>query len=76
PDNYLQPLPSLTFFGFDADASFVKLAGPDLRHAVSLAQAQVRHAAAGRGIPVARYRAELQEAYARAAAAATNPAGS
>ncbi len=70
PDNYLQPLPSLTFFGFDADSTFVEAAGADLRNAVSLAREQMRQAAETRKAPVTRYQAELQNSYHRAAAVA------
>jgi hypothetical protein len=70
PNNYLQPLPSLTFYGFDADSSFIELAGADLRDAVALARKQVRQAAEARKAPVARYQAELHESYGRVAASA------
>ncbi len=73
PDNYRQPPPSLTFYGFDADASFIELAGTDLRDAVSLAREQVRQAAEARKSPVARYQAELHETYARVAETAGSP---
>ncbi len=73
PDNYRQPQPSLTFYGFDADASFIELAGTDLRDAVSQAREQVRQAAEARKWPVARYQAELHETYTRVAATAGSP---
>jgi hypothetical protein len=74
PNNYLQPPPSLTFYGFDADSSYIELAGTDLRDAVALAREQVRQAAESRNTPVARYLAELHESYTRAAAAAGSSA--
>lgn len=73
PNNYRQPPPSLTFYGFDADSSYIELAGTDLRDAVALAREQVRQAAEAGKSPVARYQAKLQETYERAAAIAGNP---
>ncbi len=69
PDNYAQAPPSLTFFGFDADSSYIELAGTELRDAVALAREQVRSAAEARNMPIARYQAELHDRYARVAAA-------
>jgi hypothetical protein len=62
PDNYAQPLPSLTAFGFEYDTPFVQAIGGRWT-GLALADAQVAQEAAARGIPVTRYRAILQHRY-------------
>lgn len=62
PDNYAQPLPSLTAFGFEYDTPFVQAIGGRWK-GLDLADAQVAQQAAAQRIPVTRYRAILQHRY-------------
>lgn len=62
PDNYAQPLPSLTAFGFEYDGAFLQATGGRWR-GLDLAEAQVAQQAAAEGMPVARYRAILRHRY-------------
>jgi hypothetical protein len=72
PDNYARPLPSLTAFGFEYDATFVQWAGTRLYAGVELAEEELARDAAASGVTVGelrkmlrkRYRARLAEAMA------------
>jgi N-acetylmuramoyl-L-alanine amidase len=69
PDNYARPLPSLTVFGFQYDATFVHWAGTRLYSGVELAEQELDRDAAASGMTTAhlqkmlrkRYRARLAE---------------
>ena len=63
PDNYARALPAVSFFGFEHDAGFLRVAGPRLSESVTLAEEDVRRAATISGVPEARYRKALQERY-------------
>jgi hypothetical protein len=70
PDNYARPLPALTAFGFEYDATFVQWAGKRLYAGVESAEQELARDAAASGVTVAelrkllrkRYRARLAEA--------------
>ena len=62
PDNYAEPLPSMTAFGFEYDSAFTKATGGRWK-GLDLAEAQVARQAALAGLPVARFRAILQHRY-------------
>jgi hypothetical protein len=62
PDNYAQPVPSLTAFGFEYDTPFVQAIGGRWT-GLDLADAQVANLAAAQRISVTRYRAILQHRY-------------
>jgi hypothetical protein len=63
PDNYVQPSPPLSVFGFGYDAAYMERTGPALWKGLALAEQQVREAAALRGMEVARYKGILQKRY-------------
>jgi hypothetical protein len=63
PDNYVQPSPPLSVFGFGYDAAYMERTGPALWKGLALAEEQVREAAALRGMEVARYKGILQKRY-------------
>ena len=63
PNNYAQALPAMTFFGFDYDSTFVRLAGSRLYAAVELAEERLREEAAERGLGIETYRRSLQRLY-------------
>ncbi len=62
PDNYAEPLPSLTLFGFEYDSAFVKANGGRWQ-GLDQSDAQVAREAAEAGMSVTRYRAVLQHRY-------------
>ncbi len=62
PDNYAEPLPSLTAFGFDYDGAFLDAVGGRWK-GLDLAEAEVNRQARAQGVPAARYRAILQHRY-------------
>jgi hypothetical protein len=63
PDNYEQPTPVVSVFGFGYDASYLRCTGPTLWKGLALAEERVREAAAAQGIEVAEYRKLLQKRY-------------
>jgi len=62
-DNYQRPLPSVLLFGFTSDALLAGAEGDALRPALTVAEDLLRHEAAARGMPLARYREILQTKY-------------
>lgn len=62
PDNYAEPLPSLTAFGFAYDGAFLDAVGGRWK-GLDLAEAEVNRQAEAQGVSVARYRAILQHRY-------------
>jgi hypothetical protein len=70
PDNYSRPLPALTAFGFEYDATFLRWAGTRLYAGVELAEEQLNRTAADNGVTLTalktihrkRYRLHLDEA--------------
>jgi hypothetical protein len=62
-DNYLRPLPSVTLFGVNADGLLTGTDNDALRPALQAAEDMLREDAAGRGIPLERYRGVLQKRY-------------
>lgn len=63
PDNYGQPLPSVSLFGFAYDPIFVEAAGARLREGLSRASAALERDAAARKIPAVRERTILRQRY-------------
>lgn len=62
-DNYQRPLPSVTLFGFQADAALIEKGGASLARGIDTAEAQVRRDAIMNGQPVEAYRKTLQKRY-------------
>jgi hypothetical protein len=65
PDNYARPLPSLTAFGFEYDATFLRWAGTRLYSGVELAEDQLSRAAAASGVTQVALRKLLRKRYDR-----------
>jgi len=63
PDNYAQPIPALSIFGFESDATFLRVSGSRLYAGVELAEERLRERAAEQGVPLAAYRGSLQRLY-------------
>jgi hypothetical protein len=63
PDNYAQPSPVLSEFGFGYDVAYMERTGPALWKGLALADERTREAAAAQGIEVAPYRKLLQKRY-------------
>lgn len=63
PDNYAEPLPSMSEFGFEYDGAFLEAVGGRWK-GLDLAEAQVAQQAVEQKVPVTRYRAMLQHRYA------------
>lgn len=63
PNNYDQPIPALAFFGFESDATFLRVAGARLYGGVELAEERLRERAAELGLPLSAYRSKLQRLY-------------
>jgi N-acetylmuramoyl-L-alanine amidase len=63
PDNYVQPTPALSVFGFGYDAAYMQRTSPALWKGLALAEERIREAAALRGLEVAAYKAILQKRY-------------
>ena len=63
PDNYAQPSPVLSVFGFEYDAAYLEHASSALWKGLALADERIREAAAIQGMPPARYRTLLQKRY-------------
>ncbi len=62
-DNYQRPLPSLTLFGFQADAALIEKGAPSLARGIDSAEAQVQREAILNGQPLEIYRKTLQKRY-------------
>lgn len=63
PDNYGQPLPSMTLFGFTYDRHFLTLSDASLWKGLLLAEDEVRQAASAEGMKVSRYKEALNRRY-------------
>jgi len=63
PDNYARPLPALTAFGFEYDATFLRWAGTRLYGGVELAEGQLSRAAAASGVTEEALRKMLRKRY-------------
>ena len=70
PDNYLQPPPSVSLFGFAYEPAFFEAAAPSLRAGLLRAEEELRRQAAARNLTPARWRAGLLRRYREAAAEA------
>jgi hypothetical protein len=70
PDNHLQPLPSVSLFGFSYEPAFFEAAGPSLRAALRRGLEENQRQAAARRLTAARWRAALRQRYRNAAAEA------
>lgn len=77
PDNYARPLPALTEFGFEYDATFVHWAGTRLYAGVELSEQEIARDAAASGMTPAGLRKMLRKRYRSwlAAALRTNGGG-
>ena len=62
-DNYQRPLPSVTMFGFQADAALIEKGGASLVRGIDTSEAQVHRDAILLGQPVEAYRKTLQKRY-------------
>jgi hypothetical protein len=63
PDNYQQPIPALSLFGFAYDAVYLRSTSAAVWKGLALAEEQMRQTAAMQGIAVAEYRKLLQKKY-------------
>ncbi|SPF38759.1 N-acetylmuramoyl-L-alanine amidase, family 2 [Candidatus Sulfopaludibacter sp. SbA4] len=63
PNNYDQPIPALMIFGFESDATFLRVSGARLYAGVELAEERLKEQADERGLPLAAYRSMLQRLY-------------
>jgi hypothetical protein len=63
PDNYEQPSPVLSVFGFEYDAAYLERASPALWKGLALADERIREAAAVQGMAPVQYRRLLQKRY-------------
>ena len=63
PDNYARPLPALTIFGFQYDATFLHWAGTRLYAGVDLADRELARYAAESGVAPLSLRKTLQKRY-------------
>jgi hypothetical protein len=63
PNNYDQPLPALAAFGFEYDPSYMQWAGTRLWAGVVSGEAVLEKRAAKAGLPVSRFRDQLQKRY-------------
>ena len=63
PNNYAQPLPAMTAFGFEYDDNFVRLGGNRLCEGVEMAEARLRQEASQRRTGVEAWRRSLQRIY-------------
>ncbi|HTW67202.1 MAG TPA: peptidoglycan recognition family protein [Bryobacteraceae bacterium] len=62
-NNYGRALPSMTLFGFRADAALIDKAGPPFAQGIDAAEQQVQRDAGAEGQPVELYRKTLQKRY-------------
>jgi N-acetylmuramoyl-L-alanine amidase len=63
PDNYEQPSPAISVFGFAYDATYMQSTSPALWKGLALADERIREAAAIHGLEAAEYRRLLQKRY-------------
>jgi hypothetical protein len=63
PDNYARPLPALTDFGFEYDATFTRWAGTRLYAGVELAEQELDRSATESGVTTVSLRKMLQKRY-------------
>jgi N-acetylmuramoyl-L-alanine amidase-like protein len=63
PNNYEQPSPVLSVFGFAYDETYVRVTSPTVWKSLALAEEQIREAAALHGMAAAEYRKILQKRY-------------
>ena len=63
PDNYEQPSPPLSAFGFGYDAAYLQSTGPAVWRGLALGEERIREAAGRQGMEVAEYRTLLQKRY-------------
>jgi hypothetical protein len=75
PDNYALPLPAVSLFGFEYDASFVRQAGVRLYREAQLSEQVLRDRAGTAHLPVPLYRGSLQKRYLSQLAAVRAEAG-
>jgi hypothetical protein len=68
PDNYSQPLASITAFGFEYDPVFVRVTGGTWK-GIEIAQARLAKQAAANRVPLVQYRALLKHRYQEIASA-------
>jgi hypothetical protein len=68
-DNYQSLLPSVTLFGFDPDAGLAAAGGAPLGQGLQSSEEQLQANAAVEGLPLDRYRQQLQQRYREAIAA-------
>jgi hypothetical protein len=62
-DNYSEPLPAVWAFGFQADAAFLRRAGPRLGASATSAEASLRETARSAGLSPRTYRKLLRKQY-------------
>jgi N-acetylmuramoyl-L-alanine amidase len=62
-DNYSQPLPAIWAFGFEADAAFLRNAGPRLAASAGMAEQSLAEAAHVAGLSLRSYRNMLRKQY-------------
>lgn len=75
PDNYARPLPALTAFGFEYDATFLRWAGTRLYAGVELAERELDRNAAASGLTATALRKALQKRYRTRLAQVLGPNG-
>lgn len=63
PDNYATPPVSMSAFGFGYDDMYLKVTGNRVRQGLLAAEDQMRREAAASGLPLAKYKAGLQQRY-------------
>jgi hypothetical protein len=62
-DNYSQPLPAIWAFGFEANAAFLRNAGPRLAASAAMAEQSLAETAHVAGLPPRSYRKMLRKQY-------------
>jgi hypothetical protein len=62
-DNYSQPLPAIWAFGFEANAPFLRNAGPRLAASAAMAEQSLAETAHVAGLPLRSYRKMLRKQY-------------
>ncbi len=62
-DNYSQPLPAIWAFGFEADAAFLRNAGPRLAASAAMAEQSLAETAHVAGLSLRSYRKMLRKQY-------------
>ena len=72
PDNYLEPLPAIMLFGFEADSGLRDAGGPRLAQAIASAETELAGNATARGATAESYRRALQRRFRGAVTAQRN----